>query len=94
MAMVNYLSNAQNVVSIVVVVFIQIDLLLLEVFCFIINGHVFLDHLLVLAITSGLLFNRIKVLCICTYVVRIIVLLYKVSLPVFRPEGLRLCEYL
>ena len=35
MAMVNYLSIARNVVSIVVA-FIQIDLLLPEVFCFII----------------------------------------------------------
>ncbi len=36
MAMLNYLSIARNVVSIVVVVFIQIDLLLPEVFGFII----------------------------------------------------------
>ncbi len=103
MAMLNYLSIARNVVSIVVVVFIQIDLLLPEVFGFIImdmfsmsmsevSTSTFFGSFLVLAITSGLLFNRIKVLCICTHVVRIIVLLYKVSLPVFRPECLRLCE--
>ncbi len=34
-----------------------------------VSTSTFLDHLLVLAITSGLLFNKIKVLCICTHVV-------------------------
>ncbi len=45
-----------------------------------VSTSTFLDHKQVLAITSGLLFNRIKVLCICNHVVRIVSMYYRIQL--------------